>query len=96
MKPVDVKSITYVDFGFETQDKHSLNFKLVTMSEYQERKVFLQKRLHFNLDWRSFSDQKVKHTVSWTNFCSDINGEKIVRRSYIKHLKRKNQHRAEL
>ena len=50
MKPVDVKSITYVDFGFETQDKHSLNFKLVTRSEYQERKVFLQKRLHFNLD----------------------------------------------
>ena len=39
MKPVDVKSNTYIDSSNET----NINLKLVILLEYQNIKIFLQK-----------------------------------------------------
>ena len=40
MKPNDVKTSTYIDFGVQNNDK---DLNLVTMYEYQNIKTFLQK-----------------------------------------------------
>ena len=42
MKPVDVKLSTHIDFD-KKNNKKILNLKLVTMQEYQNIKIFLQK-----------------------------------------------------
>ena len=42
MKPVDIKSSTYIDSGKEINDE-GLNLKLVILLEYQNIKTFLQK-----------------------------------------------------
>ena len=44
MKPVDVKSNTYIDSSNEINDKNS-NLKLVIMFEYQNLKTFLQEAM---------------------------------------------------
>ena len=49
MKPVDVKSKTYIDSSKEINDK-DLDLKLVILLEYQNIKIFLQKvRLQIGL-----------------------------------------------
>ena len=44
MKPVDVKSSTYIDSSKEI-NKKILNLKLVILLEYQNKKKFLQKAM---------------------------------------------------
>ena len=44
MKPVDVKSNTYIDSSNEINDKNP-NLKLVIMFEYQNIKTFLQEAM---------------------------------------------------
>ena len=44
MKPVDVKSNTYIDSSNEMNDKNP-NLKLVIMFEYQNIKTFLQEAM---------------------------------------------------
>ena len=44
VKPVDVKSNTYIDSSNEINDKNS-NLKLVIMFEYQNLKTFLQEAM---------------------------------------------------
>ena len=44
IKPVDVKSNTYIDSSNEINDKNS-NLKLVIMFEYQNLKTFLQEAM---------------------------------------------------
>ena len=49
MKPVDVKSKTYIDSSKEINDK-DIDLKLVILLEYQNIKIFLQKvRLQIGL-----------------------------------------------
>ena len=43
IKPIDVKSSTYTDFNKKKIKRKVLNFKLMTMQEYQNIKIFLQK-----------------------------------------------------
>ena len=59
MKPVDVKSNTYVDYSKEIDNK-DLNSKLVILLEYQNIKAFLQKGM-FKIDLKKFLlSQKLK------------------------------------
>ena len=49
MKPIDVKSKTYIDSSKEINDK-DIDLKLVILLEYQNIKIFLQKvRLQIGL-----------------------------------------------
>ena len=52
MKPVDVKSSTYIDFD-KNMIKKVLNLKLVIMLKYQNIKIFLQKAM-FQIDLKKF------------------------------------------
>ena len=55
-----------------------LNLKLVIMLEYQNTKIRLQK-ITFQIGLKKFFlIIKVKNTVSWTYFISDINNKEIV------------------
>ena len=62
MKPIDVKSNTYIDSSKEINEKIR-NLKLVIMLDYQNIKVFLQKGYTPNLSKEVFVIKKVKNTV---------------------------------
>ena len=44
----------------------------MTLSEYQDIKIFLQKVIYSKLVWRNFGVTKVKNDVPWIN---NLNGE---------------------
>ena len=52
IKPVDVKSSTYIDSSKENNNK-IVNLKLVALLEYQNIKIFL-KKFTFQIDLESF------------------------------------------
>ena len=54
MKPVDVESSTYIDFG-KKNNKENPKFQFLIMKEYQNTKAFC-KSLHSKLIWTSFCD----------------------------------------
>ena len=58
MKPVDVKSNTYILTLVKTLIVKILNLKLVIMLEYHNIKMFMLHWLHTKLVWRSFCDYK--------------------------------------
>ena len=91
MKPVDVKSNTYIDSSKETNDKN-LKFKIgdnVRISKY--RNVFA--KVHNETVWfeEVFVIKKVKSTVLWTYIISDLNREEIVGTFYENELQKTNQ-----
>ena len=48
------------------------------------------------LVWRSFYDQKIKNTVSWTSVINDLKGEEIVGTFYKKELQKQFKKSLEL
>ena len=76
MKPVDGKSRTYIDYGTENNDKDH-----VKMRKYEN--IFTKSYIP-NWSEEVFVIKKVKNTVPWTIFISDLNGEEIVRTFYEK------------
>ena len=87
MKPVDVKSNTYIDSSNEINDKNS-NLKLVIMFEYQNLKTFLQEAM-FQIG--VFVTKKIKNTVPWTYVINDLNGEEIAGTFSENELQKTNQ-----
>ena len=61
------------------------------MLEYQNIKIFFSKRYVPNLSEKVFVVKKVKNTVTWTYFISDLKGEEIVGTFYEKELHKTNQ-----
>ena len=95
MKPVDVKSNTYINFSKKVNETDP-KFKLVIVLEYQNTKNFLQK---FTLEigqkkilWL----KKVKNTVPWAYVINDLNGEEAVGTFLQKRIEKDNQKRLEL
>ena len=77
MKPVDVKSNTYIYSSKEINDKDP-KFKIddiVRISKYQN---YLTNGYILNWSEEIFVITKVKNTVPWIYVISDLNGEKIV------------------
>ena len=60
------------------------------MLEYQNIKIFFSKRCVPNLSEKVFVVKKVKNTVTWTYFISDLKGEEIVGTFYEKELQKTN------
>ena len=90
MKPVDVKSNTYIDSSKEINDKNP-KFKIgdnVRISKYPN--IFPK---GYTLNWSEevFVIKKVKNTVPWTYIISDLKGEEIVGTFYGKELQKTNQ-----
>ena len=90
MKPVDVKSSTYIDSSkddnesdpkFETGD-------IVKISKY---KNISQKVYTRNWSEKVFMIKKIKDTVPWTYVIIDLNGEEIAGTFNEKELQKTNQ-----
>ena len=84
MKPVDVKSNTYINSTKETNDEYP-KFKIRGIVRISKFKSIFAKCYVPNWSEEVFVITKVKSTVSWTYVISDLNGEKIVRIFYKKN-----------
>ena len=77
MKPVDVKSSTYIDFDKEINDENS-EFKIGDIVRISKYKNIFSKGYTTNWSEEVFVIKKVKNTVSWTHVINDLNREEIV------------------
>ena len=78
MKPVDVKSNTYINFSKEVNDKNP-KFKIGDV-RISKRKIFFAKGYIPNWSEKVFVIKKVKNTVPWTYVINYLNGEEILDR----------------
>ena len=87
VKPVDVKSNTYVDSSKEINNKDP-KFKIgdtVRTAKYQN--IFAQ---GYTSNWSKevFVIKKIKNTGPWTNLIDDLNGEEIFGTFYENELQK--------
>ena len=83
MKPVDIKSITYIDFD-EKNNKENPKFKVDYYARTLKYKNVFAKANIPNWSEEVFVIKKVKNTVQWAYVISDLNGEEIVKTFYEK------------
>ena len=90
MKPFVVKSSTYIDptKGINDEDHKFKVDDIVRISKY---KNIFAKGYVPNWSEEVFVIKKVKNTVPWTHFISDLKGEKIIGTFYEKELQQANQ-----
>ena len=77
MKPVDVKSSTYIDCSNEINDKDP-KFKIGDFVRISKYKTIFAKGYTPSWSGEVFIIKKIKNTVPWTYFINDFNGEEIV------------------
>ena len=87
MKPIDVKSNTYIDFSKENNNKDP-KFQIsdiVRISKYEN--IFAK---GYTPNWSEEVPviTKVKNTVPWPYVISDLNGEEIVGTFYENELQK--------
>ena len=85
MKPVDVKSSTYIGFD-KTDNKEDPKFKDNDHVRKSKYKNFFAKDYTPNWSEEVFVIKKVKNAVPWTYAISDLNGEKILGTFYEEEL----------
>ena len=90
MKPVDVKSNTYIDFKKEVNDKNP-KFKVgdqVRISKYKN--IFAKGSMP---DWSEeiFIIKKIKNAVPWTYVLNELNSKEIIGTFYKNELQATNQ-----
>ena len=90
MKPVDVKSNTYIDSSKEINDKDP-KFKIGDIVRISKYKNIFAKGYVPNWSEEVFVIKKVKSTVPWTYVISDLKEDKIVGTFYEKSCKKTNQ-----
>ena len=90
MKPVDVKSNTYIDSSKETNDKNP-KFKIGDNARISKYKNVFSKGYTPNCSEEVFMIKKVKNTVLWIYIISDLNGEEIVGTFYDNELEKTSQ-----
>ena len=84
MKPVDVKSYSYIDCSKDINDRNP-KFKIGDIVRISKYKNIFAKGCTPN--W----SEEVKNTVSWAYVISDLKGEENVRTFYEKELQETNQ-----
>ena len=90
MKPVDVKSRTYIEFNKENKEEGP-KFKVNDRVRISKYKNHCTKGYVPNWSEEVFLIKKVKTAVPWTYVISDFNGEEIVGTIYKKALQKTNQ-----
>ena len=90
MKPVDVKSSTYIDSSKEINNKDS-KFKIGNLVRISKYKNIFAKGYTPNCSDKVFVIKKVKNTVPWTYVINALNREEIVGTFYEKELQKTNQ-----
>ena len=89
MKPVDVKSNTYIDFDKEVIDKDA-KFQVGDHVRISEYKNIFAKGYTPNMSEEDFLISKIKNKVPWTYVINDLNGGKIIGTFYNKELRKAN------
>ena len=90
MKPVDVKSNTYIESSKEINNKNP-KFKIGDTVRISKYKNIIAKDYTPNWSDEVFVIKKVKNTVPWTYVINDLNGEEIVRTFYENELQKTNR-----
>ena len=90
MKPVDIKSKTYIDSSKEINNKDP-KFKIGDIVIISKCKKPFAKYYVPNWFEEVFAIAKVKHTVLWTYVISNLKVEEIVGTFYEKELQKRNQ-----
>ena len=90
MKPVNVKSSTYVNTSREI-NHDDLKFKIGDIVKISRYKNIFPKGYVPNCSEDVFVIKKVKNTVAWTYAINDLKDEEIVRMFYKKKKKKKLQ-----
>ena len=83
MKPVDVKSSSYIDFD-KKNNKEGPKFKIGDHVRISKYKNIFEKGYVPNWSEEDFVVTKVKNTLPWTYVINDLNPEEIVRTFYEK------------
>ena len=87
MKPVDVKSNTYINFSKEINDGNP-KFKIGDIVRISKYKNIFAKDCVPNWSEEVFVIKKVKNTVPWTYVINDLKGEEIVGTFYEKNCEK--------
>ena len=90
MKPVDIKSKTYIDFNKEINSKDP-KFKIGDIFQLSKFKNIFSEGYTPSWSERIFVIKKVKNTVPWPSVISCLEGEEIVGTFYEKELQKSNQ-----
>ena len=90
IKPVDVKSNTYIESSKEINNKNP-KFKIGDTVRITKYKNAFAKGYTPNWSEEDFVIKKIKNTVPWTYVINDINGEEIVGTFYKKEWQKTNQ-----
>ena len=90
MKPVNVKSNTYIEFSKEINTKDP-KFKIGDIVRISKYKNIVAKGYTPNWSEDVFVIKKVKNTVPWTYVINDLIGEEIVGTFYEKGLQKASQ-----
>ena len=90
MKPIDVKSNTYINTDKETNDKDP-KFKVGDHVRISKNKNIFAKGYNPNWSEEVFVIKKFKNTVPWTYVINDLNGEEIMGTFYEKELQKTNE-----
>ena len=85
MKPADVKSKTYIEFNRENNNKVR-NHVIIS-----KHKNLVAKSDVLNWSVKVFVIEEIKNNVTWAYINGDLNGEKIIGKSYKKELQKINQ-----
>ena len=85
IKPVDVKSNTYINSGKEIDNKGP-KFKIRDIARISKYKNIFSNRKVPSWSEGVFVIKKVKNTVPWTYVITNLNGEDIVGTFYQKEL----------
>ena len=95
MKPVNVKSNTYIDCSKEINNKDP-KFEIGDIVIISKYKNVFAKGYTPNWSEEDFMIKKVKNTVPWSYVINDLNGEEIVGTFYENELQKTNEKILEL
>ena len=90
MKPVGVKPSTYIDSSKEINNENP-KFKIGDIFRISKFKNIFAKGYVPNWSEEVFAIKKIKCTVPWTYFLSDLKVEEIVEAFYEKEFQKTNQ-----
>ena len=91
MKPVDVKSNTYIDSSKEINEKDHPKFKIGDNVRISKYKNIFAKGYTPNWSEEVFVIKKIMNTALWTYLIIDLDGEEIVVTFYENELQNTNQ-----
>ena len=90
MKPIDVTSDSYAEYNEDSHEKDP-KFKVGDRVRISKYKNIFAKGYTQNWSEEVFVVSKIKDTVPWTYFISDLNGEPAAGRFYEKELQKTSQ-----